>query len=293
MKGFDFERFCIDHGIDFRVGGEHHHVTENWIGVDCPWCKTEGKFHLGFHPPTAVMSCWVCGRHTLKEYLRENFPESWRRIFREYTTNAIVSTQPPKKVEPESVDWPPGTMERLLHPHREYLEKRGFDPDEIQTLFHIRATSGVSTDVWKWRILVPVFQGGKLVAIQGRDITGRRKSRYRSLGNVKNFLYNIDNIHHRRVVVVEGVFDVWRIGVEYAVATFGTTVSKKQIERLLEFEYIFIIFDGDEPGQKAAESLEATIETMGGRAESIYCRTDPAELGEYEIKTIRRLICGH
>ena len=68
MKLLDLLR---ESNIHFCTAGEHHHVREGWIGLDCPWCPTprgdKGRYRLGVQPSTGRANCWVCGRHSLAE----------------------------------------------------------------------------------------------------------------------------------------------------------------------------------------------------------------------------------
>ena len=50
----------------------------------------------------------------------------------------------------------------------------------------------------------------------------------KSVVNYKDILYNMDRVQGEKVVVVEGITDVWRMGDGF-VASFGTTLTSAQI----------------------------------------------------------------
>lgn len=72
---------------------------------------------------------------------------------------------------------------------------------------------------------------------------------------------------HGRVVVVEGYMDVVALhqhGVDYAVATLGTSTTPMHVEKLLRLaDEVFFCFDGDAAGRKAAwRALENSLEQL-------------------------------
>jgi len=72
---------------------------------------------------------------------------------------------------------------------------------------------------------------------------------------------------HGRVVVVEGYMDVVSLhqhGVDYSVATLGTSTTPMHVEKLLKLaDELFFCFDGDDAGRKAAwRALENSLEHL-------------------------------
>jgi DNA primase len=84
-----------------------------------------------------------------------------------------------------------------------------------------------------------------------------------------------------RVVVVEGYLDVIALaqhGIDYAVATLGTALTPNHLRVLARYtKNIIALFDGDEPGQKAAaRSFEIFIEAgLLGRGAMLPKGEDP------------------
>ena len=97
--------------------------------------------------------------------------------------------------------------------------------------------------------IVAPYLDRRLITLVGRDITDQSDKRYKALAvsksvsTVKGTLYNIDSVKDS-VIIVEGVFDCWRIG-DACVATFGTKVTHEQILMLRGFRRAFVLFDAD------------------------------------------------
>ncbi|MDX1609153.1 MAG: DNA primase [Halofilum sp. (in: g-proteobacteria)] len=93
-----------------------------------------------------------------------------------------------------------------------------------------------------------------------------------------------------RLLVVEGYMDVVMLaehGIDYAVATLGTSVSEQHIERLFGAvgEVVFC-FDGDEAGRQAAwRALTNTLPLLSGGREARFLFLDE---GEDPDSTVRR-----
>ena len=78
----DVQTLLDDLNIPFVLGGEHRHAREGWLGADCVWCGTTGKFHLGIpvnNPKVCV--CWQCGRHSLVEFFHLAADIPWQKAY--------------------------------------------------------------------------------------------------------------------------------------------------------------------------------------------------------------------
>src|SRR5690606_34062072 len=124
----------------------------------------------------------------------------------------------------------PSDIGPLQTPHKKYLIKRNFDPDELVSLWGIQSTSPFSSlsiengkIQYKYRILIPILWEGRPVTFQARDYTGKQSIKYlacpeeREIIHHKHILYGHPSLwENRRGVLVEGVFDVWRLGINAA-----------------------------------------------------------------------------
>lgn len=99
------------------------------------------------------------------------------------------------------------------------------------------------------------------------------------------------------IVLVEGIFDflnLYEHGMRNAVCTFGTTkLITHTAEKLLPFKVlgigkVFILYDGDEAGKKAAQQIKPLIEEAGFDVEIIDIEedTDPGEMSPTHIKEL-------
>lgn len=105
----------------------------------------------------------------------------------------------------------------------------------------------------------------------------------------------------RSIVLVEGVFDMLNLydkGVKNAVCCFGTnTLQNTTKQKLLPFKAqgvtnIYILFDGDEAGEKAAKQLKPTLEEDDFIVEIIKLPdgVDPGELDTMDVQSIKEYI---
>jgi DNA primase len=139
---------------------------------------------------------------------------------------------------------------------------------------------------YKFRIIIPILQRGKLASFQGRDYTGRSDLRYKTCEKEKevvchkHLLYNADAIPGEDVVVVEGVTDVWRLG-PGSVATFGTGFTQEQVMILAGYRRVFLLYDGEEAATRRADKLAHAISGLGAEVELVTLDGgDPAEMSQ-------------
>ncbi|MEH6591593.1 MAG: DNA primase [Halioglobus sp.] len=141
----------------------------------------------------------------------------------------------------------------------------------------VKNEAGRIYDRFRDRIVFPIRdQRGRMIAFGGR-VLGDDKPKYLNSPETPIFhkgreLYGLyqakqANRHLERILVVEGYMDVIALaqhGINYAVATLGTSTSKTHLERIYRLcpEIVFC-FDGDEAGRKAAvRALEAALPCM-------------------------------
>ena len=105
----------------------------------------------------------------------------------------------------------------------------------------------------------------------------------------------------RSIVLVEGVFDMLNLydkGIKNAVCCFGTnTLQNTAKQKLLPFKAqgvtnIYILFDGDEAGEKAAKQLKPTLEEDDFIVEIMKLPdgVDPGELDQSDVTSIKEYI---
>ncbi|MGB6977302.1 MAG: DNA primase [Gammaproteobacteria bacterium] len=142
----------------------------------------------------------------------------------------------------------------------------------------IRNSSGECYDRFRHRVMFPIRDvRGRVIAFGGRAIHSEDQPKYLNSPETPLFhkgheLYGLyearqANKSLTRVLVVEGYMDVVALaqhGFSNVVATLGTAISTRQIQRLLRYcKEVIFCFDGDHAGRQAAwRGLEATLPLM-------------------------------
>jgi len=166
----------------------------------------------------------------------------------------------------------------------------GFVPIDAGPILEEGAKKGISVDVlieagvihqsehscYPWlrdRIVFPIMNSaGRTIGFGGRTIKDEEPKYINSpetpVFKKRRVLYGFDKakngIRRDGAMLVEGYFDVMRlhsVGIENAVAPLGTAFTEEQAGILRRYnERIYLLFDGDESGMKAAKrSLEVTF----------------------------------
>lgn len=181
---------------------------------------------------------------------------------------------------------------------RNYLSKRGFSPEYMIDKYLLQ-DGGIAGE-WAFRLMIPVYMDGRLIAWQGRHV-GADKVRYRassieeSLLNIKDIVYNLDNcVGYDTVIAVEGVMDCWKIG-DGCVALFGISVKDSQLRLLADrFSKVCFMFDPEPLAQQRARECARKLELMGTES-TVICMEDtssedPGDMLPSEVRDVRKMI---
>ena len=112
-------------GVETRSIGQHHHASDGWVQVDCPFCGPGSKkFHMGISLTSFVANCWKCGNHRFRNSLLQITGWSVDKLSAELG-HVELDQEAGKKEASGILEMPKGIkpMSRL---HRAYLKKRGF-----------------------------------------------------------------------------------------------------------------------------------------------------------------------
>ena len=288
----DLKQLLDQHGIRYVEGGSHRNVREGWLGLDCPWCGTAGKFHLGIHPDTLRGFCWQCGSH--------NFVEAFALIARMPIGQAWVLVKDlPRhfKTIPKTLSWQgklrvPSGLQQLTKPHRKWLRNRGLDPDLLEKFWVLQGIE-ISSRLG-WSIWVPVHLNGKVVSWTTRSI-GNGETRWtharpeEEVIPIKSLLYGWDYVRSS-VVIVEGASDVWRIG-PGAVAIFGMMPTVQQIYKLASIPLRVICLDKQPKAQRAAAVLAKQLQLFPGTTIVAELESDdPGSATDKEVAELRKFL---
>jgi hypothetical protein len=289
---FDVIRYLSDSHIQYWTSGKN--CQPGWVNVQCPFCGDHSN-HLGINLSAANCFCWKCGGKSLWRVIHTLTPKLDPDAVQEKYEDAPRIQIMRKRAEALHLEMPgdPLPIEALR-----YLKGRKFDPLFLEQKYHL-TYGGISGD-WRYRILTPVYdRNGKLLTYQGRDITGQQEERYKTLSvvksvqNPKDILFNIQNCNKDIVGVLEGTYDVFRMGDDY-VCGLGTTMTQKQIIALSEFKKVVFIFDPEEIAQKKAKRYAEQLACLGTEVEilDIGLDHDPGDCTQEEVGQIHALTFG-
>lgn len=302
---FNIEKFLKD----FQIPNDQNnkHATEGWIQIQCPFCIGNKDWHLGINIAEGFANCWKCGYHHINEVvstlLSVTNNEAYKIIkdYEQTETTSLITTKKTKRKIPKEVKLPKGTTD-LTDRHRNYLKKRNYDPDYIINKYKLKGIGPFGP--YKFRIIIPIYLNNKLVSYQAKDITNKNKIPYKpcpaeeEITPYKSILYNCDNIFSDTIIIVEGVFDVWRIG-DGTVCIFGTGYSEKQVAFILSIhkdihtiKNYYIMFDAEYEAQRKAnilaEQLSLVSPTLNTNIKIIELeKGDPDNLNQKEVKELR------
>lgn len=178
---------------------------------------------------------------------------------------------------------------------------RGISP---QTLKYFNAFYTNQVEKLQDRIIFPVKDiTGKTVVFVGRHTLSNGNPRY--LNYPSGVQLPVFPSHlptgYKSMVIVEGIFDMLNLydkGLHNVVCAFGTnTLQNNSKQKLLPFKaqgitHIYLMFDGDEAGQKAAHNLKPIIEDAGFIVELITLpdNVDPGELSQEDVDSTAEYI---
>jgi DNA primase len=173
-----------------------------------------------------------------------------------------------------------------------------------RTLRHFEAFYTNQVEKLQDRVVFPIRDiTGKIVVFVARHALSQGNPRYVNYpSGVRMPLYpSAAPQGFSSVVLVEGIFDFLNLydkGLTNAVCCFGTnTLQSDTKSKLFSFKaqgitHIYLLFDGDEAGVKAAQTLKPLIEAEGFVTEIISLAegTDPGDLSSEDVHSIREYV---
>lgn len=268
-------------------------ASDGWVHVDCPFCGVPGKPGMGVHLRTGAVSCFKCGKHRLGDVLAAVTGKPLRDVMP--LVAGLTPGFSPADGEPavKRVYTPPAGVGPLGRTGRDYLARRGLDPDECAEKYGFGWIGNESR--LKFRVFLPVFHNRKPVSWTTRAV-GSANPRYLSARPdqeaepLKSLLYGEDFCRHA-VCVVEGPLDAVRIG-PGAAATFGLAVTPAQVARIARYPVRYLVPDNEPEAGRAWSELADQLAAFPGTTAVVGLTTgkDPASAAESEIEEIRALL---
>lgn len=153
-------------------------------------------------------------------------------------------------------------------------------------------------DEFKNYLVFPIYDiTGKISLFQGRNMDPDGKPKYKFYPRKVSLpLFPLMKLNPLQgsVVLVEGIFDMlnlWDKGVKNVLTVFGTqSLDEEKVKflRLMGVSKIYVFFDGDEAGQKAAAKAMALIESLGLLTENVrWNEMDPGSLSQAQVNKLK------
>jgi hypothetical protein len=288
-----------------------------WVNIDCPFCTGNPGPHLSYHIANNYYVCWRCGSHPIPKVISEllHIPYKEADILAESYGKVSFSKPDQGKVtiRKKSFKFPSNAGE-LQKQHKQYLEKRKFDPEYLEKEWGLLGTGPISTLPigegatkkelsYKHRIIIPFEWNGKVVSFDSRDISGKALTKYqacpleRETVPHKEILFGKQSAWKNTGICVEGPFDVFRFGV-HSFATSGIQFTPAQVRIMAKtFKRIAVCYDGEsETSQELAAYEQATtliseLKFRGVDAFRVTIKGDPGSIEQEEANyLVKQLI---
>ena len=275
--------------VDFVSAGEHHHARPGWIAIkSCPFCGSS-RFHLGYHLESGFFTCWKCKGHGVISTLTKlGVPFKQAESF--YRGRSIVLSRKEREARGQLKE--PKGRGPLLKIHKEYLESRGFNPEELVEHWELEGI-GRAGGRLAWRVYIPIAFRGERVSWTTRTV-GEAGQRYLSASaqeeslNHKTLVYGLD-LARQSIIGVEGPADAWNVG-PGAGCLFGIDFSPSQVLLLSQFPRRIICFDSSPDAQLRAGNLCDELSLFPGHTEKVELDAeDPGKASRKEIKLLRKI----
>jgi hypothetical protein len=283
--------FLEEHGVKWWEHGEHHHVTANFIGTDCPFCTPNtNRARMGFKVNTGVCVCYSCGPQNRIEALSLltglSKGQVWK-IFGGIDFDRLLEFKRAGKLVL------PDGLGPLLKNHVRYLKGRGFDRKVVK-LWQLQGLDRTAGR-YAHRVFIPVYYRGTLVSWTTRATSDDVVSRYLSAPSdaemlpSKTLLYGEDYCGNS-IIVHEGPLDVWKVG-PGAVCTLGVNFTRAQVSKMAKYTRRVVCFDNEPGAQRRAKRLCDHLAPFPGETMNVLLDAkDPGEASEKEIRKLRRLL---
>jgi len=241
VKLIDVIGYLNSKHIEWRRRGE------NAI-FNCPQCgDTEYKFAVslvsGAYNCLHLNNCGIKGSFSQLQKLYGDTPS---RSDRHYFINST----------PKTFTRPKTTIKPATPPVIAYLGKRGLTA-EVREAFKVGAFDDDT-------VMLPYYRNGDLVNVKYRSISDKKKMRTEK--DAEPILYNRDNIQdNERLVICEGEYDAMalhRYNIEAVSVPMGAGNHQwieQEWEYLETYKEIYLCFDQDAAGRKAAREVAAKL----------------------------------
>lgn len=297
-------------------------VTGDWLRFSCPFAPWLHQRGTDLNPSFAVsiieggksrFNCFACAKKGTLMHLVTSLcgyagddAFDYRSLLSlvAFEEENVTFTQTEKPKENEIVSFPEKWLETYptAYDHENcipYLEGRGIST-EVSKALDLR---------WDYRYLRICFPirdfHGRLVGMQGRDITGKSKAKYMHYahpsiqkeggGGIYNMqvllgehLINFDET----VVLCEGPFDYAKIFGVYknTLCSMGCNLSRAKLQRLGYGVDFTLVYDGDKGGEIARSQIHSSLK---GKKITDIILPDGVDPGGMSLEAIQLMLDEH
>lgn len=158
--------------------------------------------------------------------------------------------------------------------------------------------AGITPTVWKkygfgwsefWqRVVMPVYEGDKLVWFQARAVLDGQKPKYiNPTGDRESLMFLAATTNDRsEIILVEDILSAVRVGaVAPACSMLGTKITTAQAGKLAQYDIVRTWFDNDRAGKQGAYNVRRCI-GLGTEVLNIRSTQDPKSYSNTEIREI-------
>lgn len=229
---------------------------------------------------------------TLREYVdenkeirdkRERFYEINKEAAKYYLNNLRKSRLAMSYLQQRGID--PTTITKYAIGYakeewdglKQHLQLLGYGEEELLELNLIsKAKNGKTYDRFRNRIMFPIINSQNRVIGFGGRVLDQSLPKYLNSRDTLVFhkgsnLYNLNIIskeqNREKIILVEGYMDVislYKSGINYSVASLGTSLTEEQAKLMKRYaKEFFICYDADTAGQKATERAIDILLSVG------------------------------
>jgi len=181
-----------------------------------------------------------------------------------------------------------GMLSRLNDQCLNYLTGRGIEYSVARSFNMKYLDRGlVNGTPFSNRLMIPVYEAGKLLSYEGRDVTGKsnKKVLYPS-GSSVNTLFDIDNLDKNKpLYIVEGLMDLAILRSDdyfkNSTSIFGSSPTRRKALLMNQFKEIVWIPDNDRAGHESVEKYSEMIDQTKTRISILPVPSFSKDVGDF------------
>ena len=254
------------------------HSNMNFI-ARCPYCGDSKKslkkrrFHLKYiNDDSIVFNCFNCGvsGSFIDLYAHINGIDSrqaWRKLRNNSLDNLKSKLKPDKKIEKKEVIYSEFSdilkdcislnddIDGIIKKKYYSILKDFYNNRKISTNIVLYIAY---RGIWKNRIIIPIYDGKKMIYFQGRAITNDMLPKYKNpVSEKSNIIYNKNNFKKDKyIVITEGILDALSIDNQSTVC-LGASISDDFLKKVFNYtdKGVIIALDNDSTGIKSVKNI--------------------------------------